>query len=271
MNRTVAQARGHSLAAHALTVTYGGAPVLRELEYAVEPGVITAIVGANGCGKSTLLRTLARVLAPSSGQVLLDGDVLHRSPAKAVARVIGLLPQSPIVPEGVSARDLVRRGRHPHLSLVRRWGEGDEAAVREALALTGVAQLADRPVDELSGGQRQRVWLAMALAQEPSILLLDEPTTYLDIAHQVEVLDLLTDINRARGTTVVMVLHDLNLAARYADRLVAVVDGQIHSVGEPREVVTRDYVREVIGLRAEIITDPVAGSPIVVPLGRHHT
>lgn len=260
----------HTLAARDLTVSYGGNAILDGLEYAVEPGKISAIIGANGCGKSTLLRTLSRVLTPSSGQVLLDGELLHRSPAKAVARVVGLLPQSPLVPEGVSVGDLVRRGRHPHLGVTRRWNANDAAAVREALVLTGMHEFAHRPVDELSGGQRQRAWIAMALAQDPSILLLDEPTTYLDIAHQVDVLDLLTDINRARGTTVVMVLHDLNLAARYAERLVAVVDGRIHSVGEPSTVVTRDYVREVIGLRAEIITDPVSGSPIVVPVGRHH-
>lgn len=260
----------HTLAARDLTVSYGGDAILSGLEYAVEPGKMSAIIGANGCGKSTLLRTLSRVLTPSSGQVLLDGEALHRGSAKAIARIVGLLPQSPLVPEGVSVGDLVRRGRHPHLSFTRRWSARDEAAVREALALTGMAEFAHRTVDELSGGQRQRAWIAMALAQDPSILLLDEPTTYLDIAHQIEVLDLLTDINRARGTTVVMVLHDLNLAARYAERLVAVVDGRIHSVGEPSEVVTRDYVREVIGLRAEIITDPVSGSPIVVPVGRHH-
>ncbi|WP_017793110.1 ABC transporter ATP-binding protein [Leucobacter salsicius] len=260
----------HTLTACDLTVSYGGDEILSGLEYAVEPGKMSAIIGANGCGKSTLLRTLSRVLTPSNGQVLLDGALLHRSPAKAVARIVGLLPQSPLVPEGVSVGDLVRRGRHPHLGFTRRWGAGDEAAVREALALTGMGEFASRSVDELSGGQRQRAWIAMALAQDPSILLLDEPTTYLDIAHQIEVLDLLTDINRARGTTVVMVLHDLNLAARYAERLVAVVGGRIHSVGEPRDVVTRDYVREVIGLRAEIITDPVSGSPIVVPVGRHH-
>mgnify|MGYP006376364901 CR=1 FL=1 len=260
----------HTLSAQNLTVSYGDLPILHGLEYAVEPGRISAIIGANGCGKSTLLRALARVVSPAGGSVLLDGEELHSRPAKAVARVIGLLPQSPLVPEGVSVRDLVRRGRHPHLSLMRRWSAADGAAVREALLLTGMEELTDRPVDELSGGQRQRAWIAMALAQDPQILLLDEPTTYLDIAHQVEVLDLLTDINRARGTTVVMVLHDLNLAARYAERLVAVVEGRIHSVGEPRDVVTREYVREVIGLRSEVIPDPVSGAPIVVPLGRHH-
>lgn len=260
----------HALSAHELTVSYGSEPVLHGLDYAVEPGLISAIIGANGCGKSTLLRALARVVSPADGSVLLDGAELHARPAKAVARIIGLLPQSPLVPEGVSVHDLVRRGRHPHLSLLQRWNSDDTAAVREALILTGMEELADRPVDELSGGQRQRAWIAMALAQDPKILLLDEPTTYLDIAHQVEVLDLLTDINRARGTTVVMVLHDLNLAARYADRLVAVVDGRIHSVGSPRDVVTREYVREVIGLRSQIIQDPVSGAPIVVPMGRHH-
>ncbi|MBC9928274.1 MULTISPECIES: ABC transporter ATP-binding protein [unclassified Leucobacter] len=260
----------HTLSARNLTVSYGDLPILQGLEYAVEPGKISAIIGANGCGKSTLLRALARVVSPAGGSVLLDGEALHTRPAKAVARVIGLLPQSPLVPEGVSVRDLVRRGRHPHLSLMRRWSAADATAVGEALALTGMHEFADRPVDELSGGQRQRAWIAMALAQDPRILLLDEPTTYLDIAHQIEVLDLLTDINRARGTTVVMVLHDLNLAARYAERLVAVVEGRIHSVGEPRTVVTREYVREVIGLQSEIIPDPVSGAPIVVPLGRHH-
>ena len=260
----------HTLAAKRLSVAYDGRPVLHEIDYAVEPGRVSAIIGANGSGKSTLLRALARVIAPRRGAVLLDGQSIHRGRPKQVARVVGLLPQSPLVPEGVSVGDLVRRGRHPHLGLTHRWSGRDTAAVHDALELTGMSEFSDRAVDELSGGQRQRAWIAMSLAQDPRILLLDEPTTYLDVAHQVEVLDLLTDINRARGTTIAMVLHDLNLAARYAERLIAVVDGRIHSVGEPGEVVTREYVQEVIGLRSEIVPDPVSGAPIVVPVGRHH-
>ncbi len=260
----------HRLAAEAVTLSYGGAPVVHGLDLNVAPGRIIAIVGANGCGKSTLLRALARLLAPRAGRVVLDGRVLHERPAKEVARILGLLPQSPIAPEGIAVADLVGRGRHPHQRAFAPWNRQDHEAVAAALAATGTVELADRPIDELSGGQRQRVWIAMALAQQTDILLLDEPTTFLDVAHQVDVLDLLTDLNRRRGTTIVMVLHDLNLAARYSHELVALRAGRVHAAGPPSEVVTVEVVRDVFGLDCELIADPVSGVPIVLPRGRHH-
>ena len=214
----------HTLTAENLELGYGGRTVVESLDLAVPPGKITTIVGANACGKSTLLRSMSRLLSPRSGHVLLDGKDVHRLPAKKLARTLGLLPQSPIAPEGIVVADLVGRGRHPHQRVLSRWSREDDAAVAEALAATDTTGLAERSVDELSGGQRQRVWIAMALAQQTDLLLLDEPTTFLDVSHQVEVLDLLTDLNRTRGTTIVMVLHDLNLAARYADYLVAMAD-----------------------------------------------
>jgi len=259
------------LRADTLTLGYGGRTVVEDLTLDLPDQAVTVLVGANGSGKSTLLRGLARLLRPASGAVLLDGAAVHRLPTKEVARTVGLLPQSPTVPDGITAVDLVALGRQPHLGLLRRWAAADERAVAEAMALTGTVDLADRPVDELSGGQRQRVWVAMALAQETELLLLDEPTTYLDLAHQVEVLDLLLDLNRARRTTVVMVLHDLALAARYADHLVALRDGRVHSEGPPGEVVTEAMVQEVFGLSSRVVPDPVTGTPLIVPLGRHHT
>ncbi|GAA2751120.1 ABC transporter ATP-binding protein [Amnibacterium kyonggiense] len=260
----------HTLAVEGVTLAYGDRVVAESVDLVVPPGRITAVVGANACGKSTLLRAMARLLQPRSGRVVLDGKDLHRLPTKQVARTLGLLPQSPTAPEGIVVADLVARGRHPHQGFLGRWTGEDEVAVAEALRLTDTAALADRAVDELSGGQRQRVWIAMALAQQTDVLLLDEPTTFLDIAHQVEVLDLLTDLNRARGTTVVMVLHDLNLAARYADHLVAVSAGRVHGAGEPSTVLTADAVREVFGLDCRVVPDPVSGAPLVLPIGRHH-
>ena len=262
--------RSHLLTAESLTLSYGDRVVFNDLDLAVEPGRITSIVGANGSGKSTLLRALARLLAPKSGQVLLDDVPIGSRPSKEVARMIGLLPQSPIAPEGIAVADLVGRGRHPHQRILSRWSARDYQVVAEALEATGTADLADRAVDELSGGQRQRVWIAMALAQETDILLLDEPTTFLDVSHQVEVLDLLTDLNRDRGCTIVMVLHDLNLAARYSDVLVAMRDGAKYAAGAPAEVVTAGLVRDVFGLASEVIADPVSGRPMVLPKGRHH-
>jgi iron complex transport system ATP-binding protein len=252
-----------------LSVGYGETEILHGLDLDVPPGRITVIVGANASGKSTLLRAMSRLLTPGRGQVLLDGKSIHRTPTRELARIVGLLPQSPIAPEGITVDDLVRRGRHPHNSLFSRWTAADEAAVGRALTATRTVDLAERPVDELSGGQRQRVWMAMALAQETSILLLDEPTTFLDINHQVEILDLLVDLNRARGTTVVMVLHDLNLGARYADHLVALADGRIHVSGPPEEVLSEATVQAVFGLRSRILTDPTSGRPIMLPIGRH--
>jgi iron complex transport system ATP-binding protein len=259
----------HLLVASGLTAGYDNTDILHGLDLTIPPGKVTVIVGANACGKSTFLRTLSRLIAPSKGQVLLDGKSIHRTPSRELARTLGLLPQSPIAPEGITVTDLVSRGRHPHQSLFSRWTRQDDEAVDSALVATKTIDLAERPIDELSGGQRQRVWIAMALAQQTDILLLDEPTTFLDINHQIEVLDLLTDLNRERGTTVVMVLHDLNLAARYADHLVAIADGRVHSSGTPEEVLTEETVRLVFGLNSRVISDPTSGRPIMLPIGRH--
>ncbi len=261
-------ARSHLEAAH-LTLGYEGRTVVQDLSLVVPPGRVSVVVGANGCGKSTLLRGLARLLRPASGEVLLDGRDIHSLPSRDVARRLGLLPQDAVAPEGLLVRDLVARGRHPHVGLLRRRTLQDEEAVLDAMALTGTTELADRPVDELSGGQRQRVWVAMVLAQRTDVLLLDEPTTFLDLAHQVELLDVLRDLNRVRGTTVVMVLHELNLAARYADHLVALKDGRVVAEGDPSEVVTPELVADVFGLEARVVPDPVTGTPLVVPIGRH--
>ena len=257
------------LKASGLDVQYGERSVLRGVDFDVPPGKITAIVGANACGKSTLLRALSRLLRPTTGQVLLDVASIHRMPPKELARELGLLPQAPIAPDGISVLDLVGRGRHPHQGLWARWSADDDLAVAHALEATGVADLADRDVDELSGGQRQKVWIAMALAQETGILLLDEPTTYLDINHQIEVLDLLVDLNRKRGTTIVMVLHDLNLAARYSDQLAALVAGKIDVMGHPKEILTSAMVQRVFGLSCTIVEDPVSQRPMMLPIGRH--
>jgi iron complex transport system ATP-binding protein len=260
----------HWLTIDQLTLGYGDRTVIENLDLLVPPGQVTAIVGANACGKSTLLRSMSRLLTPRTGHVLLDGTDVHRIPAKQLARTLGLLPQSPIAPEGITVADLVGRGRHPHQGMFSRWSAADDVAVADALDATETAELADRPVDELSGGQRQRVWIAMALAQQTDLLLLDEPTTFLDVSHQIEVLDLLTDLNRARGTTIVMVLHDLNLAARYADHLIALADGTVHASGTPGDVLTEETVRAVFGLDNQVIIDPTSGKPLMLPIGRHH-
>ena len=260
----------HQLAAEGLALGYGDRTIMRDLTVQVPAGQVTMIIGANACGKSTLLRGLARLLRPTRGTVLLDGRSIHDRPTREVARLLGLLPQSPIAPEGVSVADLVGRGRYPHQGWLRSWSEQDVAAVASALEVTGTLELAGRSVDELSGGQRQRVWIAVALAQQTDLLLLDEPTTFLDVAHQVEVLDLVTDLNRRRGTTVLVVMHDLNLAARYADHLIAMRDGAIVAAGAPGEVLTADLVHHVFGLRSHVMADPLSGTPMVVPLGRHH-
>jgi iron complex transport system ATP-binding protein len=254
-----------------LTLGYGSArDVIEGLDLVIPPGEVTAIVGPNACGKSTLLRSMTRLLPPRAGQVLLDGKAVHSMPAKQLARRLGLLPQSPIAPEGITVGDLVGRGRHPHQRTLSRWSPADDRAVTAALMATDTLDLVDRAVDELSGGQRQRVWIAMALAQESEILLLDEPTTFLDVSHQVEVLDLLTDLNRAKGTTIVMVLHDLNLAARYADHLIALRDGRLHASGRPAEVLEPGLVEDVFGMPSTVIADPVSGKPLVIPIGRYH-
>lgn len=260
----------HDLRATDLTLGYADADIVSHLDVAVPPGRVTVIVGANGCGKSTLLRGLARLLKPRSGVVSLDGTSVHEQRSTDVARVIGLLPQSPVAPDGITVADLVGRGRYPHQGWFRRWSTEDDAAVAEALEATGTADLAARRIQDLSGGQRQRVWVAMALAQDTDLLLLDEPTTFLDINHQVELLDLLTDLNRDHGKTVVMVLHDLNLAFRYADHIIAMKQGAIAVQGRPGEVVDAAMVADVFGLACQVELDPVSGTPLVVPRSRHH-
>ena len=245
-------------------------PVIEDLTTAVTPGAVTMIVGPNACGKSTLLRALSRVISPDAGQVVLDGRDIATLAPKQLARRVGLLAQSSIAPAGITVHELVARGRYPHQSILHQWSAADDEAVSEAMERIHVDVLAARRVSSLSGGQRQRVWVSMALAQRTDVLLLDEPTTFLDLAHQVEILDLLTDLNRGRGATIVMVLHDINLAARYADHMIAMKDGRVAAVGAPGEVVDAALVKEVFGLDADVITDPVSGTPLVVPVGRHH-
>ncbi|MGP3687695.1 ABC transporter ATP-binding protein [Streptomyces sp. IBSNAI002] len=253
------------LSARRLTLAYEDRVVVEDLDLAVPDGKVTVIVGPNACGKSTTLRALGRLLKPRSGAVLLDGAALSSLPTRQIAQTIGLLPQSPVAPEAITVADLVARGRQPHQHWWQQWSQEDERAVVDAMARTSVSDLADRSVDALSGGQRQRVWIAMALAQDTGLLLLDEPTTFLDIAHQVEVLDLVRRLNRDRGRTVVAVLHDLNQAARYADHLVAMKAGRVVAEGPPGSVVTADLVREVFDLESIVIPDPVTGSPLVIP------
>ncbi|MDQ1014596.1 ABC transporter ATP-binding protein [Streptomyces afghaniensis] len=262
-------ARTARLAARGVTVGYGARTVIDDLDVAIPPGVITTIIGPNGCGKSTLLRTLSRLLKPSRGSVVLDGDDIARLRTRDVARKLGLLPQAPVAPEGLTVADLVARGRHPHQSWLRQWSSDDAEVVERALAMTGVSDLADRPVDALSGGQRQRVWISMTLAQGTDLLLLDEPTTYLDLAHAMDVLDLVDDLHES-GCTVVMVLHDLNLAARYSDNLVVMRAGAILAQGHPRDVLTAELLHEAFGLHAKVIDDPVGDRPLIVPIGRTH-
>ncbi len=248
-----------------VVLSYGSKRVVDDLDFIVPEGKITAIIGPNGSGKSTCLRGLARVLRPAEGVITLNGRDIHAQPTKAVAKQIGLLPQGPTTPSGVTVLDLVRRGRYPHQRLFDQWSTEDEVAVGNALILTGLEDDLDQYVDHLSGGQRQRAWIAMALAQETDLMLLDEPTTHLDIAHQVEVLDLLRDLNRTEGRTVVMVLHDINQGCRYADHVVAMNDGRIANQGAPEEVVNSQMMQEVFGLAAVVISDPVTGTPLCVP------
>ncbi|MGW2601188.1 ABC transporter ATP-binding protein [Streptomyces klenkii] len=257
--------KGSRLAARDLTLAYEDRTVVDGLDLAVPDGEVTIVIGPNACGKSTLLRALGRLLKPARGTVLLDGEDLARIPTRTIAQSLGLLPQTPVAPEAITVADLVARGRQPHQRWWQQWSEADERAVADAMARTDTTALAERSVDELSGGQRQRVWIAMALAQETDLLLLDEPTTYLDISHQVEVLDLVRRLNRERGRTVVAVLHDLNQAARYADHLVAMKAGRIVAQGRPADIVTADLVREVFGLHAVVVPDPVTAGPLVIP------
>jgi iron complex transport system ATP-binding protein len=251
-----------------LTLAYDGTSIISDLTLAIPAGKITALVGANGCGKSTLLRGLARLLKPRAGTVYLDGVSILKHSTKEVAKQLGILPQGPTAPEGLTVRELVAQGRYPHQGWLQQWSPEDERLTEKALLTTGMLELAERSLEALSGGQRQRAWIAMALAQNTEILLLDEPTTFLDLAHQIEVLELLYDLNRLEGRTIVMVLHDLNQACRYADHLVAVKQGKVYAQGDPGQVMTAEMVSQVFGLACCIVKDPVAGTPMCVPLGR---
>jgi iron complex transport system ATP-binding protein len=254
-----------TLQTHGLTVGYDAEPVIHDLDLALPPGQITAIVGANGCGKSTLLRAMARLLPAASGSVVLAGSDIGSIPTREVAKRLGILPQAPTAPHGLDVEGLALRGRYPHQGVFRQWSAEDERAVAHALEATAMTSLRTRDVDSLSGGQRQRAWIAMALAQETDILLLDEPTTFLDLAHQIDVLDLLAELVDEHGRTVAMVVHDLNQACRYSDHLIAMREGRIHASGAPREIVDEGLVRDVFGLENRLIEDPVTGTPLCVP------
>ncbi|MFD1211446.1 ABC transporter ATP-binding protein [Arthrobacter sp. GCM10027362] len=255
------------LRAESLTLGYDGRDIIRDLSLTVPRAQVTAVIGPNGCGKSTLLRGLGRLLAPRSGQVTLDGKPLPRLSTRYIATQISLLPQTPAAPPGLSVADLVSRGRHPRQKWYQQFSSADQSVVRDALEATGMLDLADTPVEELSGGQRQRAWISMILAQETEILLLDEPTTYLDLAHQVELLELIRRLNRDHARTVVMVLHDISLAARYSDHIVAMKGGRIIARGHPAEVITAERLQDIFGLSAHVVPEPVAGRPHVIPLG----
>ena len=260
----------HTLAAEYINAGYNHKTILSDVSVTIPQNKISVILGANGCGKSTLLKTFARLLAPQSGQMILDGKNVSEIPSRQMAKMLGLLPQSPVVPEGIRVMDLVSRGRFPYRQFLKSMTREDYAAVEEAMEIMGITELTDRAVEKLSGGQRQRVWIALALAQQTDILLLDEPTTFLDIAYQIEILDMLTDLNRKHKTTIVMVLHDINLSARYADYLFAMKKGQLVAEGTPDEIITPELMEKVYGLACDVITDPVSQSPMVLPKGRHY-
>lgn len=263
-----AQSRAPEFAAESVSLGYGGRDIVRDLSFEIPAGRVTAIIGPNGCGKSTLLRGFSRMLRPRTGRIRLGERDVARFGSREFARTVGLLPQHPVAPDGITVADLVSRGRYPYRGMFSRSSRDDDAAVAWALEATHTVELAQTPVAELSGGQRQRVWVAMALAQETEVLLLDEPTTYLDLAHQVDLLDLLVRLNRSRGTTMVLVLHELNLAARCADHLVAMKDGRIACSGDPREVLTRENLSAVFGLDASVLDSELAAGPVVVPSPR---
>ncbi|WP_211296577.1 ABC transporter ATP-binding protein [Neisseria iguanae] len=259
------------LRAQHLTLAYDQHTVSNDVSFNVTEGKISVLIGANGCGKSTLLKALARQLVPNHGQIVLNGKAAANYGSKEFARYLAMLAQSPIVPEGISVKQLVRYGRYPYRSFASGWKEEDECAVTRALQLTATDILSDKTIDSLSGGQRQRVWIAMALAQDTPYLLLDEPTTYLDLTYQIDILDLLKQLNRDTGTTIVMVLHDLNLACRYADEMIAMHKGNIAARGSVHEIINENTVRQVFGLESRIVIDPIYGTPMCIPLGKHFT
>lgn len=260
----------HILEAKKLHAGYEQNLILEDINLSIPENKISIIIGSNGCGKSTLLKTMARLIKPASGGVYLDNKSIHDMQSKKLARTVGLLPQSPIVPEGITVADLVGRGRFPHQSMFSSWSKQDYEAVATALDMMNIAEYSDRHIDELSGGQRQRVWIAMALAQQTDILLLDEPTTFLDITYQVEILDLLKDLNVKYGTTIVMVLHDINLSARYADYLFTVKKGRIIAEGPPNDIITSELIKETFNLDCRVINDPVSNTPLILPISRYN-
>jgi iron complex transport system ATP-binding protein len=260
----------HDFRVEQLVSGYDHKTIIHGIDLEIPKNKISVIIGANGCGKSTLLKTIAKLIKPTEGDVTLDGKAINKYPPKQLARMLGLLPQSPVVPDGITVSDLVGRGRFPHQSLLGGWSTKDYQAVEEAMEFMKITEFADYDLDELSGGQRQRVWIAMALAQQTDILLLDEPTTFLDITYQVEILDLLTSLNRKFGTTIVMVLHDINLSARYADHIFAVKDGKLIAEGYPSVVLTSDLVKSVFDLNCVVIPDPISDTPLIIPKGRYH-
>lgn len=264
----VSKSLSHRLEAKQLTLAYDSATIVRNLNLEIPAGKTTVLVGANGCGKSTLLRGLAKLLKPKSGIVYLDGKNIFQLKAKTVAKKLGMLPQSPTAPEGLTVRDLVAMGRYPYQSWMQQWSTEDEKKVAEALEITTMTDLADRSLDSLSGGQRQQAWIAMVLAQDTDILLLDEPTTFLDLSHQVELLDLLDELQEINGKTIVMILHDLNLSCRYADYLIAIQQGKVYATGTPEQVMTEEMVRDVFNLECRIVNDPLANTPMCIPMGR---
>ncbi|WP_378210719.1 ABC transporter ATP-binding protein [Anoxybacteroides rupiense] len=258
----------NSLQTKELTLAYGDSVIIKELDLSIPKGNITVLIGSNGCGKSTLLRSMARLLKPVSGAVLLEGEEIAKLPTKEVAKKLAILPQSPSAPEGLTVLQLVKQGRYPYQSWLQQWTKEDEAAVNRALEVTGMKALAERLVDSLSGGQRQRAWIAMTLAQEADIILLDEPTTYLDMTHQIEILDLLYELNVQEKRTIVMVLHDLNLACRYAQHIVALRDQSVYRQGKPEEVISSELVKEVFQMDCIVIRDPLFGTPLCIPHGK---
>ncbi|WP_217560823.1 ABC transporter ATP-binding protein [Paenibacillus sp. GbtcB18] len=251
-----------------LTLSYNQTDIIEDLDLEIPKGQITVLIGCNGCGKSTLLRSMARLMKPKNGAVLLNGQEIAKQSTKEVARQMAILPQGPTAPEGMTVFELVKQGRYPHQNWLKQWTREDEEAVTKALEATGMAPLAERQVDSLSGGQRQRAWIAMTLAQGTNTILLDEPTTYLDMTHQIEILDLLWELNEKENTTIVMVLHDLNLACRYAHHIVAICDKKVYAAGKPEEIVTEELVRHVFGLNCRLVRDPIFGTPTCVPFGK---
>ncbi len=260
-----ASAQSHNFSARSISVGYEDNTILKNLDIIIPSGKFSVLIGPSGCGKSTLLKSFARLLKPKKGDVVLDGKSIYDIPTQRLSREIGLLPQSPIVPAGITVADLVARGRFPYQKLFGQLTKTDYQAIASAMEAMGVADLADKPVDSLSGGQRQRVWIALVLAQDTDILLLDEPTTYLDIAYQVEILDCLAKLNKAKKTTIVAILHDINLSIRYADHIFAMKKGRLIAEGEPKDIITTDLMKEVYGIESDIISDPATGDPYVIP------